>query len=182
MIRTLFAAAASAALLAGAANAAPVTFALDGVVLSDGTEATGSFVFDPETGTFGGVSITTMDGADGTGATYTVASEGTGDTGSGPGGDFQFFEFQTGAGLDGPGDRGIEFVVFDMVDDMGGSFALQFVGEFVCETEGCTAASEFRSGTQGAFVSDGVAPVPLPAAALLFPVGLAGLAAARRRA
>ena len=180
-MRHLLAAAASAAALAASALAAPVAFTLDGVVFGDGTTATGSFVFDPETGEFGDIEITTQSAGGIAGATYTVAADGTGDLVIGaPGGDFQFFDFTTEAGADSAGDTFLSLVVFDQVDDLGGRFALQLAEEIRCENAGCTFATTLRSGFSGALVG-AAAPVPLPPAAALMGAGLIALGGARRR-
>jgi hypothetical protein len=47
------------------ASAAPITYELVGVVLSDGGTATGTFTYDPVTNTYGNVDITTQGGSSG---------------------------------------------------------------------------------------------------------------------
>jgi hypothetical protein len=54
----------------GSANAYPITYTLVGVQLSDGGTASGSFVFDPATGLYSAVNITTTTGTARIGATY----------------------------------------------------------------------------------------------------------------
>ena len=52
------------------AQAAPINYQLVGVVFNDGGTATGYFTFDPTTGVYSNVNITTTTGSSRTGATY----------------------------------------------------------------------------------------------------------------
>jgi hypothetical protein len=65
------------ALLVVGANAAPVTYALEGVTMSDGGTASGSFTYDPVTNVYSNVSVTTTAGSALPGATYHFVCEPT---------------------------------------------------------------------------------------------------------
>lgn len=53
------------------ASGYPIAYSLVGVQFNDGGTASGSFIFDPATGLYSNVNITTTDGSARTGATYT---------------------------------------------------------------------------------------------------------------
>jgi len=57
--------------LVATASGYPIAYSLVGVQFNDGGTASGSFIFDPDTGLYSNVNITTTDGSARSGATYT---------------------------------------------------------------------------------------------------------------
>ena len=70
LVARVFAVCILASTIAGVAIAAPIHYVLVGVQFDDGGTANGSFDFDPVTGRFSNVSITTTNGSTRAGATY----------------------------------------------------------------------------------------------------------------
>ncbi len=164
----------TAALLALPAQAAPLVWTFDNAVFEDGGVATGSFVYDADTGTFSAVNVTTTAGTLAPGAVYTSALFGDA-TGAG---------FVTGGGdLTGTPLLGLAFLpalandgdfvaLIDIFFPPASSF------EAVCDDAGCSGATFSRQFVDGALVAS---PVPLPAAAWLFGAALGALPLLRRR-
>ncbi len=164
----------SAALLALPAQAAPLVWTFDNAVFEDGGVATGSFVFDADTGTFSAVSVTTTAGTLNAGASYTDVLFG----------DATSAGLVTGGGdLTGTPLLGLAFL--PPLTSAGGFVALIDIFfppassfEAVCDDAGCATATFSRQFDDGARVAS---PVPVPAAAWLFGAALGALPLLRRR-
>ncbi len=158
----------------GAACANPVTWTLQDWVFDDGGTASGSFVFDADTGVYSNINIITTGGSALAGDSYGVP----------------FPPF--------PGNEEIILAVPEALADLTGSLVLavtwadfltnaggtvyadlmeSLVAEFICLDSTCFKASASRFLVSGFITSE----VPLPAALPLFAAGLAGVASLRRR-
>lgn len=156
------------------AQALPVIWTLTDVEFDDGGTATGSFIYDADSGIFSNVALSTVGGF-------------------APGGDYADVLF--GADTDA-------LLVFDAFDDLTGAPALQLIfqtpltnaGGFVdltfidpffssfeqtCFDSGCFSAGVDRTMVSGGLVGT---VVPLPAAGWLLVSGLGAAAGLRRRA
>jgi hypothetical protein len=164
----------TAALLALPAQAAPLVWTFDNAVFEDGGIATGSFVFDADTGSFSAVNVTTTAGTLASGATYTDRVFGDATTAG----------LVTGSGdLTGTPLLGLAFL--PPLTNAGGFVALIDIFfppassfEAVCDDAACMTATFSRQFVDGALVAS---PVPLPAAAWLFGAALGALPLLRRR-
>lgn len=156
-------------LLGGAvvAQATPITYYLKGVTFSDGTGATGSFVFDADTKKSSGFSITTTPGLL-TGFAWTNLVSGLYYGGGAGPNNFTLITFD--------GRRVFNFSFIDALTNAGGTDLLNTASTYECYN-----CSPFRRVNAGS-VTSVVAAVPEPGTlALLLPV-LAGVAwTARRR-
>lgn len=156
------------------ASADGVTWDLSGVTFSDGSTASGSFVFDATTDQITDVDITTTAGTAFTGATYVGENPGFGG-GSYFGPTFYQLVFSTN-----PSDPslGAPLLVFYSVSDgfpnlaPGGEIVLDnSSGEFTCGNATCSeVGSTIRSLTGGAIIA-----AAEPSSLALLAVGLAGL-------
>lgn len=155
------------------ASAMPLTWTLSGVVFEDGGTASGSFVYDADTNTYGTISVTTTAGTLFGGATYTLP-----DPGVNPiyyAGDAVFV---TGPAADYTGLPVISLVPPGVYTDAGGTLPIDGSAEFTCTTANCDFGIKVRYITAG-FVSASSVPEPLTLS--LFAGGLAATTALRRR-
>ncbi|HEX2815867.1 MAG TPA: PEPxxWA-CTERM sorting domain-containing protein [Phenylobacterium sp.] len=165
----------AALLMSSAANATPVKWTLDGITFSDNGVATGSFVFDADTGIYSGINITTSGGSLLPGATYTSY-----DIFSTP----RDFGFGSNvAGFTATGDFLFDINGLTAFTNAGGTVQVGDIGGFVssegtCANDGCHNFNPIRGITSGQV--DGVA-VPEPATWAMMLAGFGGLGAMMRR-
>jgi hypothetical protein len=167
---------AASLLLSVSANAAPVTWTLDGVAFADGYMAEGSFVYDADLGfdgTYSDISITTFSAS----GTQFVDQFGTGGIRTAVRVAFSnnvdyFFGLVFENGLTNAGGT------VEVVPDIGN--AINSVDGGCSAFLGCAApdTDNFRSITGGRVIAN---VVPIPAAAWLFGSALAGLGWLRRK-
>ena len=177
---------AAACAVAGQAQAAPLSFDLSG--LTDaflGGGVTGGFDFDPEDGTFGEVDIGGVSASYGARSGVFLPGAEVGGFGLFDDGLFRFssggvtFQFSpTGFDVADPGLAVGETRTLDGIIGAEGVFDADFqiVDPFAPDTALLTGAVEVTR------LADAVAPIPLPAGLPMLLIGLAGLAAVRRRA
>lgn len=161
--------------LGAGAQAAPVTWSLQDVVFEDGGVATGSFVFDADTGVFSEINVTTTMGSVLDGESYDIPLPVSG-------GNEQFLIFANSAGVaDFTGFNVIAIQLSDQMTNLGGMIALSIAGftfEYTCVDSDCLGpADPLRRLSSGYITSE----VPAPAALPLFAIGLAGLGAHLRK-
>ena len=178
-----------------AASALPITWTLTGITFDDGGSASGSFTFNPDTGTpcgpfitpcgtYSNINITTMTGGYVTGANYLYACGSDVPTCIGPIGqtpDNTAVLFLTSQAVDQTGLPGLFFYFtppFAGLTDAGGTIDLSnsSVFEFACADSGCDFpdfSSGSRVGNAGSVSNssgglvDSVAPEPSSALLLL---------------
>jgi hypothetical protein len=150
----------------------PITWSLSGVTLSDGSVATGSFVYDANHNTYSAINITTSAGSVFSGATFTAidASQMQFISGS-------FAVFVTGAGLANyTGTRAIVFFFSPALTNSGGRVLLNTSTlETTCADVNCTAAGPTSRTVTVGSVTASTTPGPAAVPALSN-VGLATLA------
>jgi hypothetical protein len=149
------------------ANAAPVTWAVDTLLFSDGGSAYGSFTYDENTNLYSDIDITTLD-SDGRGsANYQQLVEGAGS--------YDKFLYVVGPGAGGL--RGLGLFFGSSLTNTGGTVAITSGSEDFCDDYDCWPPDQ----TIRAVVSGSVSAVPIPAAVWLFGSALAGLGWLRRK-
>jgi hypothetical protein len=157
---TLFAASMSA-------QAALMTWNLDGVTFTDGTTATGSIVMDPTARTSSIFSVSTEAG---TLSAFTFNNANSGLYFGGGAGPNNFILFDTRA------QRYFNFSFVSPMNAAGGTFALNTASSYECMN-----CSPFRRVTAGSLTTVQLAEVPEPATLSLVLAPLALLGAMRRR-
>ena len=170
-----FAACLSAATLFTAASATPITWTLQNVVFDDGATASGTFVYDANTGMLGAVAITTTSGPFVTGASYVLN-----DPGFGPG--TNVVDVVTGTFADYTGLPVLQLYMTAPMTNAGGTIALLFggTGEGTCTMVDCSSGVVSRQG--GGFITAGTTPsVPEPATISMLLLGLFSLGMLYRR-
>jgi len=163
LARAIFAGAALAATVLPA-QATPITWHLDGVTFSDGATASGSFVYDADTGSGSLFNIVTTAGVL-PAFTYDTSNSGLYSNGFGPNA-ISFFA--------NTGYRYFTLSFFDALTNAGGTRAINFASSWDCDNCGT-----YRRVTGGS-VTSLAAEVPEPATALLM-LPMLGFLAARRR-
>ncbi|MBI5259445.1 MAG: PEP-CTERM sorting domain-containing protein [Burkholderiales bacterium] len=160
---------AAAALLAGTAAAAPVTWSLSGATLDDGSTASGSFTYDAATATYSNWSIHFTAGAQRPAIDY-GASAAVNPLSS---------PLNLVLTLGNVSDY-MNLAFASALTDAGGTIALALGQsyDFTTKSWECGNCNNVRNFTGGAVTST----VPEPATLLLVGTLLAGLAAGRRRA
>jgi hypothetical protein len=147
------------------AQAATLTWVLQGVVFDDGGTATGSFGYDADTNIFSAINITTSVNA-GLGTTYGVPT-GVGNS----------TLFDTVTAFPVTGEYRLTFDLTAAMTNLGGTIALNLFSvwldvELLCAEPGCFTLATSRFLSQGAITTS---PVPLPAALPLFAAGLGAM-------
>ena len=163
-------------LLALSAQAAPVTWTLDGVVFANGNTATGAFNYDADTNIYSEVSIQTSGGGSYGSLGFSVWG----------GGSPNITGFIQADSLPDATDEPVFILAFtESLTNTGGTIALSLsfaTGQpsaiATCSDPACQSAS----APPGLAVTSGsVTAVPLPAAVWLFGSALAGLGWMRRK-
>jgi len=158
----------------GAASANPVTWTLQDWVFDDGGTASGSFVFDADTGVYSSINIITTAGSTLSGDSYGVPFPPYG-------GNEEIMLAVPEALADLTGSLVLAVTWADLLTNAGGSVYADLmeslVAEFICLDATCFKVDSARFLVSGFITSE----VPLPAALPLFAAGLAGVASLRRR-
>jgi hypothetical protein len=142
-------------------SATPVLWTLQGVTLTDGGTASGSFVYDADTNTYSDLNITTTTGSARAGSTYTVFNP---FTGTSPDGFFAATTFPFDEGSPGL------IIGFLTLTDAGGT--REFDASFIFDEgsyyglNGLLGDATFRFSTAG-----GITSVPEPSALGLVAIG-----------
>lgn len=168
--------AAAALLAASSANAVPVQWTLQDVLLDDGTSVAGSFVFDRDTFQTTNIDITTQDGPVYVGRHYGACNVANMVTSCGPVG-IRVFE----QALPDLTDEWVFSLWTDgEMTNVGGTLILRtdFGGESVCLDADCNPSSPRRGIVEGSIVGQ---VVPVPGAVWLFGSALGAVAWLRRR-
>ena len=160
--------------LGSAAHATPVTWTLEGVTFDDGATATGSFVFDADTGVYSGIDITTAGGSVLPGATYTAYDIGSTPRDSGFG--------ANELGFTAAGDFLLDINGLSSFTDAGGTVTIGnptgfTSAEGACVEDGCTMFFIDRDIVSGTLSGSAT---PEPASWALMLVGFGGLGAVLR--
>ena len=169
----------AALLMMSGMQAAPLTWTLQDVVFDDGGTASGSFVFDADTGTYESIAITTTPsvgaGLFPTESFYTDVSNFLGEPI--PGSNFLWRADNLGGDL-----TGVSGILLDwfpgVLTNAGGTFLLDlaFNSETKCANPDCSLSAGGRQPISGSITA-----IPIPAAAWLFAGGLGLLGWVRRR-
>jgi hypothetical protein len=144
-------------------SAAPILWTLQGVTLSDGGTAFGSFVYDADTNTYSDLDITTTTGSARAGSTYTVVNAFTSNSASG------FFAATTLLAPFDPGSPGL-IIGFLTLTDSGGT--RQYDATFIFDEgpyytfNSLLGDATFRTSTAG-----GISSVPEPSALVQVAIG-----------
>jgi hypothetical protein len=157
------------------ADASPVTWNLSQVGFSDGSIATGSFVFDADTVTYSAINIVTTTPT--VGGTFQFACVSPCNAG-GPAANLILFLTESSSN-DLTATPGLAVVFLAPLTNAGGSVGINFGLESLCENATCNV----HTGPLANLVSGSVVSTttPEPTSALLFGAGLAGILALRRR-
>lgn len=144
-------------------SAAPILWTLQGVTLSDGGTASGSFVYDADTNTYSDLDITTTTGSARAGTTYTVVNPYTSNSASG------FFATTSLLAPFDPGSPGL-IIGFLTLTDSGGT--RQYDASFILD-EGpyYTFNSLLGDATYRTSTAGGISSVPEPSALVLVAIG-----------
>ena len=130
-------------ILAGPASAGPILWTLAGVAFGDGGTASGSFVFDADTGQYSFIDVSTTTGSVRTGSTYLFADAGLFD------GDQVVFATTNAATQTGLPELGLFFYSTPLTD-AGGTATFTNGSEGTCENALCsTGGVPLRSVTAG---------------------------------
>lgn len=168
-------------LMPGLAHAVPLTWTLNDAVFNDGGTATGSFVWDADTNTFGAYEFTVSGGDTATFAplTYNNANATLGPSN---------LEFDTGAyyvrlfrfvtEVDQV-ERNLYVSVDAPLTNAGGVVGFDYVSPYSAGE--CFSCAPYRPFVAGTISAEGVSGVPEPAAWGLMVLGFGGLGAALRR-
>lgn len=147
-----------------------VTWYLDGVTFDDGGSASGSFIFDADTVTYSGVSISTTPGSAFTGALYDYEIAGTA---------IYFYALRS---FDLPTFIGDPFFLLGYsspLTNAGGVIPLSISPEGLCNDAGCFEFSNFRQTNGGSVTTTqpggGAGEVPEPSTFTLFLLAMATL-------
>lgn len=166
-------------LLSGSADAVPVVWQLNGVTFADGGTASGSFVYDASTNTYGSVNITTTPGTTiTTGATLLYVSPGFAPSST---------AFLAGAS-NAPnltGTRAFFLVFASPLSNAGGLVSLAGSQEASCANATCSSpVAPTRFTNAGSLNGTATSPVPALSAWALLATGLllaaAGFAALKK--
>lgn len=154
------------ALLTGAvsAQAAPITYTLQGVTFTDGTRATGSFIFDALTKQSSAFDVSTQAGIM---SAFVWSKANSGLYYGGGAGPNNFVLMTT------DGRRVFNFSFLSALTDAGGTYALNIASTYECNNCGT-----FRRVNAGSVTSNAI---PEPASLALMLPALGALVAARRR-
>jgi hypothetical protein len=143
-------------LICGAAQAAPMLWTLNGVALSDGGTASGSFIYDPVADVYSSINITTTSGTLRTGATYSFACTapcaGLAPSSTG------VLNLTVSAASDLTGTPGLALFFASALTSSGGSISVTGQ-EANCSNATCDAPTGATRSVAGAVMSD-VASVP----------------------
>ena len=151
----------------GAAHAEQITYTLDGVTFSDGTQASGSITLDPVARTSSSFSVSTVAG---TLSAFTFEDSSSGLYFGGGAGPNNFILFADS------GRRYFNFSFADALTTTGSTFVLNTASSYECMN-----CSPFRRVTAGS-LSSGSVDIPEPTTIALLGLGLLGVAASRRKA
>jgi len=168
-------------LMPGLAHAVPLTWTLNDAVFSDGGTATGSFVWDADTETFGAYEFTVSGGDT---ATFSPLTYNTANAAFGPihaefdAGSYRVRLFRFVTEVDQV-ERNLYVSVDAPLTNAGGLVGLDFVSPYSAGE--CFTCAPYRPFVAGNLSAEGVSGVPEPAAWGLMVLGFGGLGAALRR-
>jgi len=148
------------------AEAAPLTWTLDGVTFPDGGSANGSFVFDADTNIYSNIAINTTTTTTFVGATYT-----------------DFFSYNSPGFVAVPdvslpslsGSLAFGIAFWEPLTNAGGNIDVFIVYEGVCRNTACELIDTIPSRTEVFPIGASVTAVPIPPALYLFGSSLLGL-------
>lgn len=163
-----------AALLASpfALNAAPVTWTINSLNLTDGATGGGSFVYDIDTGIYSNVNVFTTVGTTYPAQTYSFPYE----FNSGAFPDSSLEATNVTGDLTGQNLLAIAFT--GILSNAGGTLDVLAGAENLCHNSDCSQFDNIRFVTGGEIFGEAV---PIPAAAYLFGSALIGLVAIKRK-
>ncbi|MDH3691810.1 MAG: hypothetical protein OEU36_20400 [Gammaproteobacteria bacterium] len=147
------------------ANAATVSWQLQGVTFGDGGQATGSFLYDANSNTYSNISISTGTGSAFAGATYVDEKNG---------GAFGLTALSAPSASDLTGENFFVMQFSSALTNSGGILSLLIPGgnnrEGTCNSADCLFGSTARNTSAGSVVGT---VIPLPPSLLLLPSSLA---------
>lgn len=112
-------------------QAVPVTWTLDGVILSDGGTASGSFVYDADTDTYSGTNIVSTSGSSLMGNSYAFVNPGNADATK--------LGLVSSSGPDFIGDQTIFLIFSSTLTNLGGTTGISTLLEATCGNSNCEA-------------------------------------------
>jgi hypothetical protein len=154
------------------AEAAPLTWTVDGVTFNDGGSANGSFVYDADTGMYSDIAINTTAGTILGGTAYPDVLRG----------DAFFLDVVPDASLASlTGSLLLNINFASPLTNAGGTIDIFIISEGFCQNAACTVIDGTDGRGAGLPDAGSVTAVPLPTAVWLFGSGLLGMIGVARR-